>query len=103
MITFEEYLAGKRIDAARFRQGEPMRWLEFEAIFGQMHPESFTTQKKFLLNDLRRRYLLPAIEKPAEKKAEEPAQSSPAGEPKPATRPLIKRPAAVLKKPPEST
>ena len=57
-MEFLEYLTQKKIDAGAFRQAEPTRYLEWETLFGQVHPESFTAQKKFLLNDLRRRYLL---------------------------------------------
>ncbi len=61
-MTFDEYLAAKKIDSGVFRQCEPQRWREYENVFGQVHPDSFTTQKKFVINDLRRLYHL----KPAE-------------------------------------
>ncbi len=99
-MTFEEYLKGKKIDAALFRQGEPLRWRDFEEIFGHMHPESFTAQKKFLLNDLRRRYLLKAVAQPVPEKSVAATDAASPAEPKPTARPLIKRPAAVIKKPP---
>jgi hypothetical protein len=99
VMKFEEYLAGKKIDAALFRQGEPLRWRDFEEIFGQMHPESFTAQKKFLLNDLRRRYLLKTPE--PVKAAEETGDPAPVTEPKAPARPVVRRPAAVIRKPPE--
>ncbi|WP_460978612.1 hypothetical protein [Spirosoma knui] len=57
-MTFDEYLIQKKIDAARFRQSEPDRYVEWEREFSQLHPESFTAQKKFLVNDTRRKYLL---------------------------------------------
>ncbi len=129
-MTFAEYLIDKKIDEELFQQGEPGRWQEFRALFAQMHPESFTTQKKFLINDIRRRYQLkvapapppaapkPAVVRPSVKIAQVPAPLSPdvpiteagapspvnetpAAEPKPAARPVIKRPAAVIRKPPE--
>ena len=56
-MTFEEYLTQKKIDVNQFQQGEPARFSEWKHEFGQMHPESFTAQKKFLLNDTRRKYL----------------------------------------------
>jgi len=37
-------------------------------IFEQVHPNSFTEQKKFLINDIRRRFLLQEL---PEKKSEE--------------------------------
>ncbi len=61
-MTFNEYLTAKKIDSGVFRQCEPQRWSEYENVFGQVHPDSFTTQKKFVINDLRRLYHL----KPAE-------------------------------------
>ncbi|WP_461107231.1 hypothetical protein [Spirosoma koreense] len=56
-MAFDEYLIQKRINAERFEQEEPDRYHEWKEEFGQMHPESFTAQKKFLLNDTRRKYL----------------------------------------------
>lgn len=58
MISFEEYLTGKKIDSAAFQSQESKRWEEYKTIFEQVHPESFTTQKKFVINDLRRQYHL---------------------------------------------
>ncbi|QJW89803.1 hypothetical protein HNV11_10645 [Spirosoma taeanense] len=57
-MTFEEYLLLKKIDAEQFLAAEPARYEEWKAEFSQMHPESFTVQKKFLLNDTRRKYLV---------------------------------------------
>ncbi len=75
-MTFDEYLTGKKIDSAAFRQRESVRWESYNLIFEQMHPESFTTQKKFIINDLRRQYRLkqsplPTVI-PTEKKAVQP-------------------------------
>lgn len=56
-MTFEEYLSQKKIDVDLFQQGESVRFSEWKREFGYMHPESFTAQKKFLLNDTRRKYL----------------------------------------------
>lgn len=57
-MTFADYLAQKKIDADRFQLAEPERFGEWQREFAQMHPESFTVQKKFLLNDTRRKYLV---------------------------------------------
>ncbi|HAK78453.1 MAG TPA: hypothetical protein DCR35_15860 [Runella sp.] len=57
-MTFEEYLVTKKIDTKTFSQQEAERFQEWEQLFSQIHPESFTAQKKFLLNDVRRKYLL---------------------------------------------
>lgn len=56
MPEFEEYLNGKKIDPQQFKAAEPERWQDFEQLFYQVHPNSFTQQKLFLLNPLRRRY-----------------------------------------------
>ncbi len=104
-MTLEDYLSGKKIDPALFRAAEPARWAEFRASFEGVHPDSFTAQKKFLLNDLRRRYLLQVPDaKPAGKPADgsaETVQGVPV-EAKPA-RPVVKRPAAIIRKPPEAS
>lgn len=57
-MTFEEYLVQKKIDSGQFKHSEPARYAEWEREFATMHPESFTAQKKFLLNDTRRKYLI---------------------------------------------
>jgi hypothetical protein len=57
-MSFEEFLAQKKIDGPRFRAAEPARFAEWADLFPRLHPESFTMQKKFLLNDVRRRYPL---------------------------------------------
>lgn len=55
-MTWEEYCIKKKINSELFRQAEPLRWAELKAIFEQVHPNSFTEQKKFIINDLRRLY-----------------------------------------------
>jgi hypothetical protein len=57
IMTFEEYLTNKKIDTDLFSKANPEKWQALKAIFEQMHPEGFTMQKKFLLNDLRKRFL----------------------------------------------
>jgi hypothetical protein len=57
-MTFEEYLTSKKIDIQAFRQHEAERFHEWQILFAQLHPESFTAQKKFLINDTRNKYLL---------------------------------------------
>lgn len=56
-MEFEEYLTQKKIDVSQFQQAEPERYAEWKREFEQMSPASFTVQKKFLLNDIRRTYL----------------------------------------------
>ncbi|GGD57338.1 hypothetical protein GCM10011514_21770 [Emticicia aquatilis] len=55
-MTFEEYLITKKIDADKFKKSEPQRFDEWKYLFAQMHPESFTSHKKFLINPTRRKY-----------------------------------------------
>jgi hypothetical protein len=57
-MTFEEYLSSKKIDENKFKRQEPLRYTTWKAEFEQQHPESFTTQKKFLINEVRRKYLV---------------------------------------------
>jgi hypothetical protein len=57
-MTWEEYCIKKKIDNLAFQKGEAKKWKELKSMFEQMHPNSFTEQKKFLINDLRRKYQL---------------------------------------------
>ena len=57
-MSFEEFLVQKKIDPVRFAQADPAVFAEWAALFPQIHPDSFTAQKKFLLNSTRRTYLL---------------------------------------------
>ena len=57
-MEFEEYLKSKKIDPASFKKAEIDQYEDFDRLFSQMHPESFTAQKLFLINDIRRRFTL---------------------------------------------
>jgi hypothetical protein len=57
-MTFEEYLISKKIDKYAFRASEPLLYADWQDLFKQMHPESFTAHKKFLINPIRRRFLM---------------------------------------------
>jgi hypothetical protein len=57
-MSFRDYLISKKIDADRFAAAEPQTYTEWAELFARMHPESFTVQKKFLINPTRRKYLL---------------------------------------------
>ncbi len=61
-MEFEEYLKGKKIDPDKFKKGEPTRFEEFNRLFDQVHPDSFTQQKLFLINSTRRKYTLADVE-----------------------------------------
>jgi hypothetical protein len=57
-MTWEEYCIKKKIDSPAFKKSEPDKWEELRNIFEQIHPNSFTEQKKFLINGIRRKYHL---------------------------------------------
>ena len=67
-MTFREYLQAKKIDPKAFALGEPRQFREFKLLFDQVHPDSFTAQKLFLINKIRRKfpYTKPADEEPKE-------------------------------------
>lgn len=67
-MTFEEYLTSKKIDAIRFKKSEATQYEEWSILFEQMHAESFTAQKLFLINSLRRRFQLKEQEAKTERK-----------------------------------
>lgn len=55
-MVFEQYLEQKNIDSEKFLWDNPENYQVLKAIYNQMNPESFTAQKKFLINPLRRKY-----------------------------------------------
>ena len=55
-MTFEEYCFKKKISVDNFKASDPGLFHELTTYFIQVHPESFTQQKKFLINPLRRLY-----------------------------------------------
>lgn len=57
-LQWEDFLALKKIDAVAYRTGAPEQYAAFERQFMQMHPESFTAHKLFLINEIRRAYPL---------------------------------------------
>jgi hypothetical protein len=57
-MTFEEYLISKKINNEMFKTGEPMLWQEWYNLFEQVSPNSFTGQKLYLINAIRRKYQL---------------------------------------------
>ena len=58
MMEFDDYLTQKKIDQIQFQRAEPEQYKAWKREFDQMSPASFTVQKKFLLNDTRRKYLV---------------------------------------------
>ncbi len=67
MSELVEYLKKKKIDPELFKKAEPAQWDRFEEVFSQVHPDSFTAQKLFLINKIRRAYPLKAEEEVEEK------------------------------------
>jgi hypothetical protein len=56
MEEFEAYLINKKIDPVLFKAGEPETWQKFKTLFYQVSPKSFTMQKLFLINKIRKKY-----------------------------------------------
>lgn len=78
-MDFEAYLTSKRIDSRAFQQAEPALWAEWQTLFNQINATSFTSQKLYLINPIRRKYTL-SIEAEA---------SKPVAQPKPVIKPKI--------------
>jgi len=63
-VNFEAYLISKKIDSEAFKQAEGSLWLAWQTEFEQLHPNSFTSQKLYLINPIRRKYPLKVDFKP---------------------------------------
>lgn len=61
-MNFEEYLQSKKIDSAAFKAAEGDLWATWNKEFVLMHPSSFTSQKLYLINPIRRKYQLMVVE-----------------------------------------
>ncbi len=57
-MDFEHYLLSKKIDSAAFREAEPQRWEDWFKEFEEVNENSFTAQKLYLINPIRRKYKL---------------------------------------------
>jgi len=79
-VDFIAYLQSKKIDPEKFKQALPDQYVEWLKLFEQVHPNSFTQQKLFLINDLRRTYKY--------EEAKEPVKSSGIKMIKPKIKPL---------------
>lgn len=53
---FDEYLSKKKIEATLFKASEPALYHRFSLAFEQMHEDSFTAQKLYFINAIRRKY-----------------------------------------------
>ena len=58
-MDFNTYLKSKKIDPAAFEVKQPLRYSEWAELYAHVHPDSFTMQKKFLINGIRRQFPLP--------------------------------------------
>lgn len=73
MSDFQEYLSAKKIDSQSFETEAKKVFDEWQGHFEQMSSESFTAQKLFLINNIRRKFPLkenlspPPTKKPAAK------------------------------------
>jgi hypothetical protein len=57
-MNFIDFLISKKIDSEKFKMEENNLYLQWEQLFNLVNPESFVAQKKFLINPIRRRFLL---------------------------------------------
>ena len=55
---FDEFLRSKKIDSKAFMKAEVALYDELKTTYDQVHPDSFTAQKLFLINPIRRKYPL---------------------------------------------
>ena len=55
---FNDYLKTKKIDPVAFEANEPETFKIYKSEFAQLHPKSFTLQKLFNINIIRRKYTL---------------------------------------------
>ena len=81
-MNFEEYLISKKIDSQAFKTAESAMWNEWNGLFDQMSADSFTAQKLYLINSIRRKYLLRTTEVA-------PAAKSVSAAPRPVIKPKI--------------
>jgi len=70
-MTFEEYLISKKIDGDSFLKEEPTLFERWKREFTQLHPNSFTSQKLYLINPIRRKYPLKIVPVVVQEKKEE--------------------------------
>ena len=95
-MTFEEYLSSKRIDSNLFFLKEKQLWTSWKKEFEQIHPSSFTAQKLYLINPIRRKYQLKEIpplkteEIKQETENKSPTMPASSTTPKPVMKPVFK-------------
>lgn len=72
---FKTWLKLKKIDPKSFASAEMERFMELKKLFDQVHPNSFTAQKLFIINEIRRKY-------PFQEEVEKSVQRKPMVKPK---------------------
>ena len=82
-MNFEEYLISKKIDGQSLFVAEPRLWNEWKGLFEAMSPASFTAQKLYLINPIRRKYPLKNSDPVSDQKKDSPPASKPVMRPKP--------------------
>jgi hypothetical protein len=55
---FDSYLIDKKIDAQAFKNADFAQWEKLKMLYDQVSPSSFTAQKLFLINPIRRKFPL---------------------------------------------
>jgi len=82
-MYFEEYLISKKIDSQLFRAAEPDLWNEWNGLFEAVSPASFTAQKLYLINPIRRKYQLKNSNPVSDQKKDSTPAAKPVMRPKP--------------------
>ena len=57
-MQFEDYLVHKGINPDAFKEKDATLYKDWALLFSVTHPRSFTAQKLFLINQIRRKYTL---------------------------------------------
>jgi hypothetical protein len=52
--SFDDYLKGKKINPDSFKSAQVDEYQRLKQVFDELSPESFTAQKLFLINRIRR-------------------------------------------------
>jgi hypothetical protein len=95
-VDFEAYLLSKKIDSVAFLGAEKELWKAWKLEFDQMNPKSFTVQKLYLINPVRRKYPLKQEQENKELKSKE-TSSNPPAEKLPG--PVVAKPKPAMAKP----
>ena len=93
-MTWEEYLESKKIESVDFKKKQSELWHNWKAVFEQMHPNSFTAQKLYLINPIRRKIPLKVEDHAPSKENDKLGTSKPK-----AIRPKMGKPKPVFTKP----